>query len=334
MHVARSMYPSRAAARWAWLRHALTALTLGLALTCAASVATARADVALGQWQPSAGDVTRTSRPCPAGGQANRPPVCWSVREDPSAWMALPPGSGYPWGQCTYYAGLMRPDIWNDRAPAPADPGNDWDAWTWVHHARAEGLPVDGNPRPGDVMVYSRRAAGNDTGHVAIVDAVGGRDRATGDLLITISEMNAEGLDDPAKGQGDTLTLAVPRSRLVARMIQFIHHAPSGYDAPVWPFGAGDAAPATTTQSATSPSLVVGLYAGRLATASESTAPEHVVVTSLSTGRTAKTLRLAANRVTALHLSAGRYRVCVDQAARVGWTPASACVKESTSGRG
>ena len=116
--------------------------------------------------------------------------VCWFVNEDTSAWMAPPAGSPYPWGQCTYYVGLMRPDIWNDRAPPSIDPVADWDAWTWAAHARAEGLAVDGDPRPGDVMVYSRQAAGDDTGHVAIVDAVGGTDPSSGGQQLTVSEMN------------------------------------------------------------------------------------------------------------------------------------------------
>ena len=56
--------------------------------------------------------------------------------------MAQPAGSPYGWGQCTYYVGLMRPDIWNDRAPPSVDPVTDWDAWTWAGHAQAEGLPL------------------------------------------------------------------------------------------------------------------------------------------------------------------------------------------------
>ena len=131
--------------------------------------------------------------------------------------MAQAPSSIYPWGQCTYYVGLMRPDIWDDRAPPSSDPLSDWDAWTWVEHAQAEGLSVDGDPQPGDVMVYSRQAVGNDTGHVAIVDSVGGIDRASGDTILTVSEMNVEGLDNPSLGQGDTMTVLVVSSRVRAR---------------------------------------------------------------------------------------------------------------------
>jgi surface antigen len=168
---------------------------------------------------------------------APTPPVCWSVTEDGSSWMAQPAGSPYPWGQCTYYAGLMRPDIWNDRAPPSADPlAGDWDAWTWVEHAQAEGLPVDGDPQPGDVMVYSRAAAGNATGHVAIVDAVRAADSSS-QVELTISEMNVDGLDDPAQGQGDTMTVVLPRSQLVPGMIQFIHRPRAGYTVPAWPAG-------------------------------------------------------------------------------------------------
>jgi surface antigen len=171
--------------------------------------------------------------------------MCWSVDEDTAASMAQPAGSPYPWGQCTYYVGLMRPDIFNDRASPSVDPLTDWDAWTWAAHAQAEGLAVDGDPRPGDVMVYSRQAADNDTGHVAIVDAVGGTDSATGGEEITVSEMNVEGLDDPSRGEGDTIALELPRSQLVPGMIQFIHRR-------------------TDTQWATAgnPLLAVGLWGG------------------------------------------------------------------------
>jgi hypothetical protein len=295
-------------------------------MSCVIGNAAARADVAATQWQPSATDIVRTARPCPEQANAAGAAVCWSVSEDLSAWMALPPGSAYPWGQCTYYVGLVRPDIWNDRAPPTLDQPEDWDAWTWAEHARAEGLSVDGNPQPGDVIVYSRQAAGNSTGHVAIVDAVVGTNRAGRDLLVTISEMNAAGLDDPTKGQGDTLTLRLPRSELSPGMIQFIHEPGPGYVAPVWPTGTGDApAGATAASAPANPSLAVGLYGNHLATVSMSTAPERAVVTSLTTGRTVATLRLPTNRDVTLRLPGGRYSVCVTQPATDRWAAASGC---------
>src|SRR6201986_1809022 len=176
--------------------------------------ATSLADVAPQRWQPTTADVARTVRPCPGTVSGPASPVCWSMTEDTSAWMALPAGSPYGWGQCTYYVGLMRPDIFNDRAPPSIDPVTDWDAWTWAGHAQAEGLAVDGTPQAGDVIVWSRQAVHNDTGHVAVVDAVGGTDPATGDLKVKISEMNLYGLDTAAAGQGDTMVVELPRSEL------------------------------------------------------------------------------------------------------------------------
>lgn len=330
MNVAFALIPVRAPARMAWLRHAVTALMLGLVLSFAIGTAVARADVAAWQWQPTASDVVRAPRRCPVMVGVAGAPVCWSVKEDLSAWMALPPGSGYPWGQCTYYVGLMRPDIWNDRAPPTLDQPDDWDAWTWAEHAQAEGLGVDGNPRPGDVMVYSRRAADNDTGHVAMVEAVRGADLNTGAVLVTVSEMNAEGLDDPNRGQGDTLTLRLSRSELVPGMIQFIHQPAPGYVAPVWQAGTGDPqAGATAASAAADPSLAVGLYGNQLGTVSESPAPERAVITSLANGRTVSAQRLTANRMVTVHLPGGRYRVCVSQAATGRWAAANRCVTGS-----
>ena len=316
---------SRAQVGWPLLRRAAAALALIVALYCAIGPAAARADVAPQLWLPTSADLVRTLRPCTEKVSAPTPPICWSVREDLSAWMALPPGSPYPWGQCVYYAGLMRPDIWNDRAPPSIDRLDDWNAWTWAAHAQAEGLSADGNPRPGDLMVYSGRALGNGTGHLAIVDAVG-TTATSGDLLVTVSEMNVEGLDDPARGQGDTITIPLPRSQLVPGMIQFIHQPSPGYVPPVWAGGTGAADVGGKAPSAAGdPSLAVGLFGDRLETVSESAAPAHAVVTPAASGRTVTRLRLAANRVVTLHLPRGRYRVCVTQPATGRWTAASAC---------
>ena len=279
-----------------------------LALLGSATVGTASslADAAPQQWQPTSADVARTVRPCPAAASAPAPPVCWSMTEDTSAWMAQPAGSSYGWGQCTYYVGLMRPDIWNDRAPPSVDPVTDWDAWTWAAHAQAEGLAVDGDPRPGDVMVWSRQAVGDDTGHVAIVDAVGPTDPATGDLELTISEMNLGGLDDAAQGQGDTIVVEVPRAQLVPGMIQFIHR------------------PGSEWATESDPSLAVGVWGNHVATVSQSPARVSATVTTAS-GTVVETLSLAANRVAALVLPAGTYTVCVSQPAAVGWNAANGC---------
>lgn len=306
-------------------------VVLVLVLSATLGTAAGRAATAPEQWQPATPDLVRTLRSCPVGVSAPTPPVCWSITENASAWMAQPPSSPYPWGQCTYYAALMRSDIWNDRAPPSIDPLNDWDAWTWVQHAQAEGLSVSGDPQPGDVMVYSRAAVGNNTGHVAIVDAVGGTDPATGDLEVIVSEMNVDGLDDASLGQGDTMTVLLPRSELVPGMIQFIHQPGAGYVAPAWPDasnagGPGPAAPGGTPQN---PSLGVGLFGDHVQTVSESPAPVQATVTALPAGTVVKRLSLAANRDVALQLPTGTYQVCVSQAATGQWAAAGDCISGS-----
>jgi surface antigen len=297
---------------------------LALVFSATAGAAGALADTAPSQWQPTAGDTVRTLRTCPMAVSSPTTPECWSMTEDSSAWMAMPSGSPYPWGQCTYYVGVMRPDIWNDRAPPTADPLNDWDAWTWVQHAQAEGLSVDGNPRAGDVMVYSRAALGNDTGHVAMVDAFAGTDPASGDLLVTVSEMNVDGLDDASQGQGDTMTLMLPRSQLVPGMIQFIHRPAPGYAAPAWPAGSNPqgAGPASQTPA---PSLAVSVSANHVDAISQSTAPLSATVTTVPGNVVVKRLSFTPNGEISLGLPTGTYKVCVFQAASDVWSASSAC---------
>jgi surface antigen len=301
---------------------------LALVFSATAGAAGALADTAPSQWQPTAGDTVRTLRTCPMAVSSPTTPECWSMTEDSSAWMAMPSGSPYPWGQCTYYVGVMRPDIWNDRAPPTADPLNDWDAWTWVQHAQAEGLSVDGNPRAGDVMVYSRAALGNDTGHVAMVDAFAGTDPASGDLLVTVSEMNVDGLDDASQGQGDTMTLMLPRSELVPGMIQFIHRPGAGYTAPVWPAGSNPQGAGPTSQSP-APSLALSVSADHVDAISQSTAPLLATVTTVPGNVVVKRLSFTPNGETALDLPTGTYKVCVSQAASGVWSASSACASAS-----
>jgi surface antigen len=304
-----------------------------VALLGSASVGTASslADAAPQQWQPTSADVARVVRPCPSAASGPTAPVCWSMTEDTSAWTAQPAGSAYGWGQCTYYVGLIRPDIWDDRAPPSVDPVSDWDAWTWAGHAQAEGLAVDGDPRPGDVIVWSRQAVGNDTGHVAMVDAVSGTDPATGDLELTISEMNLDGLDDASQGQGDTTVVELPRSELVPGMVQFIHQPGPGYTAPAWPSGsAPEAAVAAPGQWATEsdPSLGVGVWSNHVATVSQSPAPVTATVTTTS-GTAVETVSVAANHVADLGLPTGTYRVCVSQPATAAFNAAGGCATAS-----
>jgi surface antigen len=123
-----------------------------------------------------------------ANGQAPPPPVAAPAgvrpvngRAYPYANAPWPNEISDPWGmyqrQCVSYtawavtASGRRMPYWGGR-------GN---AKQWDDNARAAGIPVDGNPRPGDVGV---RNAGT-YGHVVYVDAV------NGDGSITISQYNA-----------------------------------------------------------------------------------------------------------------------------------------------
>jgi surface antigen len=312
-----------------FLRRLGLAALLAIVVATTIATAAAHADPAPQQWLPTSPDLVRNLRPCRMAVSAPTPPVCWSVAEDAAAWMAQPAGSPYPWGQCTYYAGLLRPDIWNNRAPPSADPLSDnWDAWTWVEHAQAEGLPVDGDPQPGDVMVYSQAAVGNQTGHVAIVDAVGAPSASSPDVELTISEMNVDDLDDASLGQGDTIALLVPRSELVPGMIQFIHRPARGYVVPAWPVGSDDgyvAAVATTPPASGDPSLAIGVSGDALETVSESTSPMLATVMALPGGTVVKQMSITANQIVALGLPGGSYRVCVSQPPDGVWPAVSAC---------
>ena len=133
----------------------------------------------------------------------------WKVPRDPNN-----PFLG-SFGQCTYWAIEKRPDIWTNRSPR--DPARaDWDAWTWAEHARAEGLGVDAYPEAGDVVVWSRRQAGDGSGHVAYVEAVN-RDRS-----ITITEMSS--FFGSAGGDWRTLPAARSASSLAGwEGLLFIH---------------------------------------------------------------------------------------------------------------
>jgi surface antigen len=78
-------------------------------------------------------------------------------------------------GQCTRYAWRQRQDL----------PGNLGNAYTWDERAAAQGFPVDGAARQGDVAVWEQWSNGAaQNGHVAYVEAV------HGDGTITISEWN------------------------------------------------------------------------------------------------------------------------------------------------
>jgi peptidoglycan DL-endopeptidase CwlO len=67
---------------------------------------------------------------------------------------------------CTDWAHRNRPDL-------PSNLGN---ALSWGARARAQGFPVDGNPRAGDIVVFQPGVQGahRRLGHVAYVVGVGG----------------------------------------------------------------------------------------------------------------------------------------------------------------
>jgi surface antigen len=71
----------------------------------------------------------------------------------------------FPWGQCTYWAASMRPDI----------VGRVWgNARDWAAEARWSGLPVGYTPNPGAVAVFQPWTYFSDWyGHVAYVTRVG-----------------------------------------------------------------------------------------------------------------------------------------------------------------
>jgi hypothetical protein len=71
----------------------------------------------------------------------------------------------YPYGQCTYYAKLIRTDAHNTW-------GN---ARDWAAGARRDGFPVSSKPRVGDIIVLQPHVQGvSRYGHVGIVTAVRG----------------------------------------------------------------------------------------------------------------------------------------------------------------
>ncbi len=79
---------------------------------------------------------------------------------------------------CTAWAHSKRQDL-------PLNLGH---AKTWAARAKAQGFPVDGNPRVGEVIVLQPRVQGahRTYGHVAYVIGVSGN-------RVTVSEMNGGG---------------------------------------------------------------------------------------------------------------------------------------------
>ena len=205
-------------------RRLLTALALVLGL--AGLIVPASGSASKPSWTPSPASLGTAARTCPSASiAAEHTATCWTVVSDASNPFYLPHGP-YAWGQCTYWALQRRPDLWNDRSSADPHPSN-WTAYTWPQHAALEGLTIDHVPAAGAVIVWPR-TADNPSGHVAYVQSV---DVASvdGDDLIRLQEMNDTTFDDPARGQGDTMTMSLDAHALAK--VQIIH-APSGVAVP------------------------------------------------------------------------------------------------------
>lgn len=111
---------------------------------------------------------------------------------------------GYPKGQCTWWAKLMRPDL-------PVFPGPSGDAERWAESARRANPPlrVGTRAKPGAIVVFQPGQAGaGEHGHVAYVESVHG-------ARMIISEANY--LDTPP---GHTRPLRWP-----GRHFQFIYES-------------------------------------------------------------------------------------------------------------
>jgi surface antigen len=202
-------------------RRPLVALAWVVALTLAGLIAPARGLASDTRWAPSSSSLTETARSCPSPAvAAYYTTACWTVAPDRSSPFYLPDGP-YAWGQCTYWALEMRPDLWDNRSPADPDP-NHWTAYTWPRHARLEGLTVNHAPAPGAVIVWPQ-SDDSGAGHVAYVQRVG-VDPVTGADLVTLQEMNDTTFDDPARGQGDTMTMSMTAGDLA--QVQIIQAPP------------------------------------------------------------------------------------------------------------
>jgi surface antigen len=199
-------------------RRLLAALAWVVALTLAGLITPARGLANDTSWTPSSASLVKAARTCPSPAVAvYYETTCWTVapdRSSPFYW----PGGPYAWGQCTYWALEVRPDLWNNRSPADPDAG-DWAAYTWPKHAALEGLTINHAPAAGAVIVWPR-SGGSDAGHVAYVQNVA-VDSVTGSDRVTLQEMNDTTFDDPTQGQGDTMTMSMTASDLA--QVQIIH---------------------------------------------------------------------------------------------------------------
>jgi phage tail protein X len=123
-------------------------------------------DLATGSWLMIPFGVGPEAAPVPA---ANARSVWAGGREFAISPVWSGGGSGYPFGQCTWYVNTRRPAPWG---------GN---AWEWYGRARAWGRPEGPAPRVGAIMVTWESPY---WGHVAYVEKV----NSDGSWLV--SEMN------------------------------------------------------------------------------------------------------------------------------------------------
>jgi surface antigen len=314
------------------------------ALALAVLVAPARGLASETSFTPSAASLVQTPRTCPSPTvAAYYDTTCWTVKPDLSSPFYSPDGP-YPWGQCTYWALEMRPDLWNNRSATDPDAG-DWTAYTWPQHAALEGLTVDHAPADGAVIVWPQ-TADNDTGHVAYVQSVS-VDRVTGDDLVTVQEMNDTTFDDPSQGQGDTMTMSMDSSDLA--QVQIIHVPGSSTGTvPTAPAPTTTTPPSATTTPTATTKTRTSARATATSTRSSSTARRSpklsiilgrhgaLSITTRSPATVRATIvRLPSDRVVdrsdlrsgaTITLPAGHLRLCVAQVAVAGWSGARACV--------
>lgn len=86
----------------------------------------------------------------------------------------------FPYGQCTYYAALKRPDL------AVHLNGN---AWWWINSAEEQGIPTGPLPQDKSIVTYQPYIHGAwNVGHVAYVEKV-----APDGVHFLLSEMNFVG---------------------------------------------------------------------------------------------------------------------------------------------
>jgi hypothetical protein len=118
--------------------------------------------------------------------------------------------------ECTSWGNYKRPDIYANRSSA--DPlGENWNAWTWAEHARAEGLSVSTTPQPGDIANWPISASSPVTGHVAYVESVG-------PTSVVVTEMNGVGMRTLQMPEGYVYDeMPYTLSELAEKGVVFIH---------------------------------------------------------------------------------------------------------------